>query len=504
MERREFLKIAAATTASAAIAGCSGARPKATRPNVLFLFADELRRGASSLYGNSDVPTPNLERLAAQGMTFDQALSTCPLCTPYRGMLMTGRLPSHSGIVLNRVEASPRQNPDCLAQLFARAGYDTGYIGKWHLSAGPARYAARFEGDREGRLTFLEANPELEFTPPGPDRLGFRHWEAYNYHTDFNDYWFYRDEPVKIRPGGYETDVQVEQAIAYIEKRRERDEPFLLCVAPHPPHPPFEPRSCPPGSLERVPPQLHWSPNVPEDAPLRGDPLAARCYYAMIRHLDACLGRLLDYLDESGLAGDTLIVFTSDHGEMLGSRGDWGKMTPYRESVGIPLVMRWPGVVPAGRRSTALYTPIDHLTTLCALAAIEPPGYADGVDLSPVLRGGTHERDAVLMMNYVGGWVNFKTGEPKPEWRGVRTARHTFVRWLGGAEELYDDRADPYQMRNLIDDPAASEVAAELRARLERMLAAAHDEFLPGAAYADWYDDERNLIRTGLGPVPAT
>jgi arylsulfatase A-like enzyme len=419
-------------------------------------------------------------------------------------MLMTGRLPSHSGIVLNRVEASPVQNPDCLAQLFARAGYDTGFIGKWHLSAGPAKYQARFEGDREGRLAFFEQNPDLEFTPPGPDRLGFRHWEAYNYHTDFLDYWFYRDEPVKIRPGGYETDVQVEQAIAYIDERRKRGEPFLLCIAPHPPHPPFEPQSCPSGWLERVPQQLAWAPNVPPDAPLRQDPLSARCYYAMIQHLDACVGRLLDYLDESGLSASTLAVFTSDHGEMLGSRNDWGKMTPYRESVGIPLVMRWPGVIPAGRRTATLHTPVDHLTTLCAVAGIRAPDYVDGLDLGEVLRGGSLERDAVLMMNYVGGWVNFKTGEPKPEWRGVHTPRHTYVKWLGGGEELYDDRADPWQMRNLIDDPAAREDADVLRARLERMLAEAHDAFLPGAAYAEWYDSERNLLRTGLGPVPAT
>jgi arylsulfatase A-like enzyme len=421
-------------------------------------------------------------------------------------MLMTGRYPTHSGIVVNRVNASTRQNPGCLANLFSAAGYDTGFLGKWHLSAGIAEVTGRFGGDERAIAEYLERNPEVEFTPPGRGRLGYGHWEAYNYHDDFTNYWFYRDEPRKVFAGGYETDVLVDQAIAFMESRKDAGRPFLLTVAPHPPHPPFTPDHCPAGYLEQVPAELRWAPNVPPQP--AGDvpalTLQTRCYYAMIRHLDGAVGRLAEYLDRSGLSRGTLLVFTSDHGEMQASHGKVGKMYPFTESVGVPLIARWPGTIPAGRTSAALYTPMDHLPTLCSLAGIAVPETADGEDLSAVLLDGLGEtRDAALMMNYVGGYGNFRTGGPRPEWRAVHTGRHTYVRWLDGAERLFDNAADPYQLRDLAADPGERATVERLRSRLAELLAEAHDEFLPGTAYADWYDAERNLLRTALGPVPA-
>ena len=499
------MKSAAAAAATGGILGCvSPDRPRSSHsgpPNVVFLFADQLRPDVLGPYGGTNIATPNIDSLARQGMTFVNGLSTCPLCTPYRGMLMTGRYPTHTGLLMNRIDFSTRQNPVCLAQLFAERGYDTGFLGKWHLSAGLKSISEKLGDDEQAIAEYTKGHPHFEFTPPGPNRLGFRHWEAYNYHVDFRNYWFYRDEPKKIFTGEYETDVLVDQAVAFMNGHRSGERPFLLLVAPHPPHPPFTPQACPQGYLEQVPQQLSWNANVPaESAAALG--LQVRCYHAMIRHLDDCVGRLVRYLDESGLSETTLLVVTSDHGEMHGSRGLTGKSYPFAESVNIPLLMRWPGMIPAGVRSSALVTPLDHLPTFCSLAGIPVPTTADGVDFGDALLGGAGpRRDEVLLMNYVASYANFKSGGRRPEWRAVRTRRHTYVKWLTGEESLFDNAEDPFQLRDLVGDVAARPVLDHLRARLTELLAAAHDEFLPGTAYAEWYETGRTLVRTALGPV---
>lgn len=182
MRRREFLKLASAAAASTGVAACiSRDRPEAVPgrpPDIVLVFADQLRADVLGVNGVMNIDTPHLDRLADEGIAFDNALSTCPLCAPYRGMLMTGRYPTHSGVVINRVNISPVQNPHCLAGLFAGAGYDTGYLGKWHLSAGIGPVLDRHRGDREAIAEYKARHPDIEFTPPGADRLGFSHWET--------------------------------------------------------------------------------------------------------------------------------------------------------------------------------------------------------------------------------------------------------------------------------------------------------------------------------------
>jgi len=232
----------------------------------------------------------------------------------------------------------------------------------------------------------------------------------------------------------------------------------------------------------------------------------ARAYYAMAKNADDNMGRLLDYLDDSGLAENTIVVFTSDHGEMLGSHGRRNKMVPYDEAVQVPLLMRWPGRLSPGARTDTLQTPMDHFPTLTAMAGLEAPDGLDGLDLSPeLLEGEAIDRDAVLMANYTAHWDYFMTatqpGANWPEWRGAKTKQYSYARWMDGSTELYDDLADPEQMNDLSDDPDYADVVNELEAKLQELLAEAHDEFLPGNAYVEWVDRERNIIRTGLGPV---
>jgi arylsulfatase A-like enzyme len=509
---RGFIAILAAT---AMLPGCAatpsspaaGSSDRRERPNVIVVFDDQLRADACSVYGGQNITTPNMDRLAEQGAMLTNALSTCPLCTPYRGMLQTGRYPTHSGLVLNWVEANPHQR--CVAHVFRDAGYRTGYIGKWHLAAGARKRTVKHVMTREQRQrnqemmqAYAKVNPETEYVPPGPARLGYDHWQAFNFHCEFNNYFYYEDSPQRLKEPGFETDIQIDQAIAFIREQQAAKRPFFLMVAPHPPHPPFNPEHCPAGYLERIPEQLAWAPNVPEDHPLRVDPLAIRCYYAMAKNFDDNLGRLMAFLDRSGLSENTILVVTADHGDMLGSHGRQNKMVPYREAVNIPCIVRWPGHIPAGQRLDVLQTPMDHFPTLCGLVGLQAPDTCDGKDLSDALLGREQiDRDAVLMMNYVSHWDYFDTGTNWPEWRGVHTPRYTYVKWLDGNEELYDNIADPYQMTNIAGEPSAQPTMKKLRARLTELLADADDEFLPGTVYADWYDDERNLVRTALGPV---
>jgi len=503
IDRREFIKVASLGAAALSLPRCTGKESTsagAAKPNVIILFDDQLRADVCGVYGGKNITTPHIDRLARQGVTFTNAISSCPLCTPYRGMLHTGRYPTHSGLLMNFLQASAVQNPNSLANVFKRGGYDTGFIGKWHLSVGWRKTEGKYEPNREAVEAYRQTNPETEFEPPGPGRLGYDHWEGFNFHMDFNDYWFYRDEPQKIFSGKYETDTQIDQAISYMEKRKALKKPFFLTIAPHPPHPPFSPSHLPPSGLDQIPEEIHWSPNVPEDNPR--DPLDMRYYLAMAKNVDDNLGRLMRYLEESGLDQNTIVVFTSDHGEMHGSHGRLNKMVPYAEALNIPLIMRWPSRIPAGGRCEALHTPMDHLPSLCGLTGLSIPAEVDGTDLADAILGrGKSSREEVLIGSYSSHWDFFQTGTRWPEWRGVFTGRHTYCRWLTGEEELYDNQEDPFQMKNLALNRNELPVLDRMRNRLEDFLAEAHDPFLPGTAFGDWFDEERNLIQTGLGPV---
>jgi arylsulfatase A-like enzyme len=497
----------AIVTAATARAAEPASRPSAAKPNVVIVFDDQLRADMCGVYGGKNITTPNIDRLAQQGVLFNNALSTCPLCTPFRGMLQTGRYPTHTGVVLNWVEVNPRLRG--VAGIFDDAGYRTGFIGKWHLAAGRDKRAGLHfataedrQRSAEGQAAYVKENPEPEYVPPGPARLGFQFWQAYNFHAAFQRAFYYEDTPQRLFMPKYETDAEIDMAITFMRKQKEAGQPFMLMVAPHPPHPPWTPKSVPAGYLEKVPKDLVWPPNVPADDPHRQKPLPARCYYAMAKNFDDNFGRLLDFLDQSGLADNTIVVLTADHGEMLGSHGRANKMMPYREAVRIPCIVRWPGHVEGGQRLEVLQTPMDHLPTLCALAGLKAPADCDGLDLSPALLGrGAIERDAVLMANYTSHWDYCDSGTNWPEWRAVKTPQYTYAKWLTGKEELYDDQADPYQMKDIAGNDEAKPVLEKLRTRLTKLLADAHDEFLPGTAYADWYDAERNLVKTGLGPV---
>ncbi|MCZ2148821.1 MAG: sulfatase [Bryobacterales bacterium] len=496
--------------ASLAAGACASA-PASPRPNILFILPDQVRPRDLSINGGDNVVTPHIDSLAKEGVSFTNALSTCPLCTPYRGMMLSGRYPTHTGMVINWLESNPAD--PSIARALRSAGYGTGYIGKWHLNAGKmkrdglfmsqeareleaaANYAVRPKVEQD----YVKSNPEPEFVPPGPSRRGFDFWAAYNFHTEFRHSYYYRDTSERLYYPGYETMGQAEVAIEYMRGRQAARQPFFAVVSPHPPHQPWTEAASPPGYPDRVRRQVSRSPNVPPSgARERGD---LRYYYAMLASVDDAVGRMLGFLHSSGLEENTIVVFTSDHGEMMGSHGKWEKMSPYEDAVRVPLFVRWPGRIRPGARSGTLFTPMDHLPTLLSLAGVRSPyTQIDGMDLSGAALGRpAPERDAVLMMNYSSHWDYFHSEWPWPEWRAVRTGRHTYVKWYSGEEQLFDNPADPYQMRDL--SKTAGSLLKQLRSRLAALLKEAHDDFRPGHGYAEWFDAERNVRGTGWGAV---
>ncbi len=464
----------------------------ARRPNILFVLADQLRAISVPVYGRGGARMPNLERMAAEGVVFTQALSTCPLCTPYRAMLLTGRHPQTTGHVVNFVQT--RHDEISVADAFNRAGYRTGWVGKWHLGVG------------HFPVPHLQGP---EYIPQGRDRLGFEYFRAYNYRTEYFNGWVGLDDWNAERWEGYETDGLLKYAFEFLDRSDTR--PFCLFVSPHQPHQSDRRPTVPEAYYARAPEDAWLPPNVAERDRPRARAML-RDYHAMAAAVDDMLGALLRRLEASSRGRDTLVVFTSDHGATGGGHGydPWCKKQPYEEAIRVPLVARWTGRLRAGGACDALVTPVDLFPTLCGLAGAPAPRSVEGLDLSRAWRGepGGPSQDAVLTMDF-SAHPDFAVAEDDPRrkphyepWRGARTPRHHFIRWLSGREALYDLEADPWQRNNLAAEPPCATLRRAMEERLQSLLARRGDCLQSGAAYADWFDARRRIVRNAFGPLP--
>ncbi len=451
------------------------------RPNLLFVFADQMRGMAMGCAGNQDVQTPNLDRLAAEGTIFDHAFANCPVCTPSRAMLLTGRYPLANRVIANDLPL-PEDMPT-IGEQFRDAGYRTGYVGKWHL----------------------DGVPRNKWTPPGPRRHGFEYWAAYNCsHNYYRPDKYYRDNPKPVLVEGYEPEVQTDLALEFLAEPDER--PFCLFLSWGPPHDPYP--MVPERYKARYDPQrLTLRPNVrdllPSSARLARDLEPHQTlanYYAAITALDEQLGRLLNQLATQGLADNTIVIFTSDHGDQLWSQGTMKKQQPYEESIRIPLLARWPGQIPSGHTCDALVSIVDFAPTLLGLTGLPPLPGAQGSDRSTLFLGDTATgAESIFLMDLV--MVDESRVQGLPEWRGVRTSRYTYVRrqdrtdWL-----LFDNERDPDQLNNLIADPRAEGTRRQLAAQLDAWLERVGDSMQTGKAYLQelglvsfWNAREREL-----------
>jgi arylsulfatase A-like enzyme len=471
LNRREFLGVAA----GAALAGTAPhalARNESRHPNLLFVFADQWRAQATGYLGDPNVCTPNLDALAKRGVNLVNAVSGCPVCSPYRGTLMTGQYPLTHGVFMNDVYLRPESVS--FAEALNAAGYQTGYIGKWHL-------------DGHGRSAFI----------PPERRQGFGYWKVLECTHEYNNSKYYADADELQVWDGYDAIAQTDDAIRFL--REDRDgRPFALFLSWGPPHNPYETA---PQRYRAMydPATLELRPNVPPEAEdqARRD-LAG--YYAHCTALDDCMGRLLAALEEMDLTGDTLVVFTSDHGDMLGSQGQQRKQRPYDESIRVPLIFHCPPLL--GKRGRALEHPVssvDLMPTVLGLCGVPVPETVEGRDLSRYLRGGRKPEQPALLACYIpfGEWLRSGGGK---EYRGIRTERYTYVRDLEGPWLLYDNEQDPYQQLNLISDAEHAGLQARLDAMLDDRLEAAGDEFLPGNAYVERW----GYVLDHTGTVPYT
>lgn len=419
-----------------------------TRPNILFLFTDDQRFDAVRALGNPEVATPNMDRLVAQGTSFTHATvqgSTVPaVCQPSRAMLMTGRTLYHA----------PR---DCgefvtLPQHLREHGYATFGTGKWHNA--PPSFARSFTAGAEifygGMSNHLEV-PVHDFDPSG-------------------------SYPAEARHVGesFSSELFSDAAIDFLH-RHDGTQPFFAYVSYTAPH---DPRMAPREYAEMydprrvaVPPNFY--PVHPFDngemvirdellAPFPRTPEIVQehiaAYWAMITHLDAHLGRVLDALEETGHADNTIIVFAGDNGLAVGQHGLMGKQNMYEHSVRVPLVMAGPGI-PAGARSDALCYLLDIFPTLTDLVDLPTPATVEGHSLAPIIRGETERIRENLFHAYMD------------KQRCVRDERHKLVEYFTGdgrVTQLFDLVADPWEQANLVSAPGMDSEVRRLRGELIR------------------------------------
>ena len=453
MNRREFVKRSAVASTAAALplpAMAARKKPSGKRPNVLYVFSDQHR--ALSLPGEpfNQAMAPTLSRFRHENISMESCISNYPLCTPHRGILISGLYPHQSQITHNGQTLQP-VHPG-LGDAFQSAGYHTGYVGKWHLY-----------------------NGEGTFVPPGPYRFGFEDWNVWaNTNQHYNGIMFNPVTGQKETIPGYQPTRMTDQALDFLDKQKSAEKPWMLVVSWNPPHPPYNP---PPVDADLYDPgTLKFRPNVrlstPADKILNPYPQlqsmetlrqAEQGYYGGITAIDKEFARLLKALDDNGMTDDTIVVYTSDHGDMMGSHGHVAKQMPHEESCRVPFMVRLPGVK-GGSSSDALFASVDIYPTMCGLAGIPIPKHCTGRDYSSLMRGEGkfgqakfgeakfEEPEMVFLLNEKG--PPDRQEVDVPTYRGLRTRTHTYAVQLDGRWVLYDNVADPYQMNNLVKDPA--------------------------------------------------
>jgi len=464
-----------------------------TKPNLIFILADQLRWASCGYNGDANARTPNIDVFADESVNFCNAVSGHPVCAPYRASLFTGKHTTSTGMVINEIRMNP--NHECFAHVLARGGYETAYIGKWHLWANEL-------GNHH--------LPRNSFVPPGPYRLGFDDfWAAFNFNHVYYQGFYHTDSPKQIPVHGYEPDFQTDLAVSQIRRIHAAGKPFALFLNFGTPHDPWTRSNVPEEfykSFEWVefndlPPNFSTTPDPYADIWGKPGPEffqnlseIKRCYYGQTANLDWNVGRLLTALDEMDFSDETIVVFTSDHGECFGAHGRQAKNCFYEEAVRVPFLIRSPGRTTPGTSTDACLNTVDIMPTLLSLMDLPIPAAVEGTDLSPCAMGKPCDQPEAAFMQSTGPTAEWGDGV---EWRGLRTKQHTFAKYrLDGKELLFDNVADPYQTKNLIDDPACRQIADRLRKMLAARMAALNDTFEASTWYRDNWTKDRIILRS--------
>lgn len=471
---------------------CGSAVFAADRPNILFIFSDDHAQHAISAYGSKVNETPHLDRLAKEGARFANSYVTNSICTPSRATLLTGQYSHLNGVpVFNRFDGQR----DHVAKHLQAAGYHTGMIGKWHLGSDPTGF------DRWIVLPGQGAYWNPQFVLPGKKKLNIQ---------------------------GHCTDITTELGIEWL-KTRPKDKPFFLMLHQKAPHRPWEPakrhaemfkdkvipepetlfddydtrptalpknrqtiardltrrdlKLTPPDDL-KGPDRQRWLNESPMELEVDGKVLTGkelvrwkyqkymRDYLACVQGVDDCVGKVLDYLDETGLTENTIVIYTSDNGWYLGDLGMYDKRFMYEPGLNVPLLVRGPGIKP-GSVPTQLVANIDLAPTFLDLAGVPVPDYMQGRSLVPLLRGESPAdwRTAIYYRYYHDPGHHNTAAH-----LGIRTATHKLIYyWKQDAYEMFDLTADPHEQRNLLhastqeQSPAVKAKFTELKDEMVRL-----------------------------------
>jgi len=471
--------------AGGALPAALAQRGSGDRPNILWICTDQQRWDTISAHGNPYIRTPNLDRLASSGVSFRRAYCQNPVCTPSRASFMTGCYPSTLHVHRNGNSHFPSEwQPRLAPRLFRDAGYDCGLAGKLHLSSPFERVEPRF--DDGYRIFEWSHHPKPEKGWP-LSAHAYQNWLR-RQGADWNK--LYRTRKVDGYPDAYQAGMperlhEITWAAGLTREwiRGGLRKPWFASMHIFAPHPPFDPA---PEFLERMKPETmpeplyrpgeeheraafnavdHQTraPVTPREYPARHMKAA---YYAMIEHIDHEVGRILDTLEATGQRESTIVVFTSDHGEMLGDHCLRLKGCRFFEgAVHVPLILSWPGTFQAGLVSNALVELTDILPTLLEAAGRTVPAHIDGRSLFAIATGkadpGRH-RDLAR-----SEYHDSVDGPGHSRATMIRDDRYKLVIYHGsGLGELYDLAADPYEFHNLFRDPAGQAT----RARMTEMM----------------------------------
>jgi arylsulfatase A-like enzyme len=451
---------------------CSSAEVAIKKPNVIFIFPDQYRNASLGFWSKADndkylqgkpdpVSTPALDKLATEGIVFNRAVSNFPLCSPYRGMLLSGMYPDRNGLTANcRQGRDVQLNSDavCITDVFAKNGYNVSYFGKCHWQKTEPLF------DNKGNYVGTIKDPGGHFVnkydtyvPPGPDRHGIDYFYQALKDEHFNPR-IYSNDPLAIdgkkdgelhMPGRFSAELESEKIIDYLNNthgQRDSQKPFFMIWSLNPPHNPWTEESTHMDffsqytdngeiNLDRLLTHENADSTVGRYAPF---------YFANVSAVDYYIGKVLKQLEELNLAENTIIVFSSDHGEMLGSHGLTGKNVPQMESFNIPFIIKWQSKLQHRVEDLILSVP-DVMPTLLGLAGLEDkiPGEVQGNDYSANLyqkSSGINEKSGSAL------YINAKS-------RGIYTGKYMFVveEKSGKVSKSYgyDNARDPYQLNKI-------------------------------------------------------
>jgi len=467
------------------------------RPNILFIMSDDHAYQAMSCYGSNRNQTPNIDRLANEGMRFDRCFVTNSICGPARAVILTGKYSHLNGFRRNGNQFNPDQQT--VAKLLQRAGYQTAVIGKWHLGTTPT---------------------------------GFDYWHVLQGQGPYYNPWMHTTDG-EVHHTGYTTDIITDQTLKWLQEKRDDSKPFFLMYQHKAPHRNWQPN---PKHMRKyddveIPePETFWDDYEGRTAPAREQEMTVathlspsdlkflipghltkeqeqafikayrekndafreakltgkertrwqyqryvKDYLRCIDSVDENVGRVLDYLDASGLSKNTIVIYTSDQGWYLGEHGWYDKRWMYEESFRTPLLVRWPGHIEPGSVTNAMALNLDFAETFLEIAGEKVPSDMQGTSLIPILKGKQPEdwRKSVYYRYY-----EYPSVHMVRQHHGVRTERYKLIRFKtrdnqvqDGPEawELFDLEKDPHELRSVYGDPDYDTIAADLKQELARL-----------------------------------